>query len=219
MLSQLTFHIVPEDHDTGPPGPALRITDPLAMRALAHPARIAIVQRLALDGPATATECAAFTGLSPSACSYHLRTLAKYGFIEPDPDSAADGRNRPWRARAVQVSIPDEAGQSAAMHAATRLLTDQLHARFSQMRAQYFQQEAQYPPAWRAAAYLDQTVVHVTPGELAELRSALRELLSQLRRDDPAARPPEARRVHAVVDLIPWFTPDGGPSAPPEVSR
>jgi hypothetical protein len=28
------------------------------MRALAHPARIAILQHLVLDGPTTATECA-----------------------------------------------------------------------------------------------------------------------------------------------------------------
>jgi DNA-binding transcriptional ArsR family regulator len=51
----------------------MELTDPLAMRALAHPARIAIAQHLALEGPATATQCAEVTGMSPSACSYHLR--------------------------------------------------------------------------------------------------------------------------------------------------
>jgi DNA-binding transcriptional ArsR family regulator len=219
MLSQLIFHIMSDSRDASLPGSPLQITDPLAMRALAHPARIAIAQHLALDGPATATQCAEFTGLSPSACSYHLRTLAKYGFIETDPASAADRRNRPWRARVAQVSIPEEAGQSAAMRTATRLLTDQLHARFSQLRAQYFQQEARYPAAWQAAAHLDEDVVHVTPDELAKLRSGLLELLSELRRRDLAARPPGARRVHILVDIIPSLAPDGEPSIPPEVRR
>jgi hypothetical protein len=57
--------------------------------------------------------------------------------------------------------------------------------------------------------------VHVTPDELAELRSSLRELLPALRRADPAARPPQARRVHVLIDLIPWFAPDDEPSLSP----
>jgi hypothetical protein len=116
----------------------------------------------------------------------------------------------------VQVSIPEEAGQSGAVRAATRLLTDQLHAWFSELRVQYFQQEANYPAAWQAAAHLDQHVLHVTPDELAELRSGLLKQLAQLSRTDPAARPPEARRVHVLLDLIPWFAPEVEPSLPPE---
>jgi DNA-binding transcriptional ArsR family regulator len=101
------------------------------MRALAHPARIAILQQLGLDGPATATECAAVVGLSPSACSYHLRALARYGFVEGDPASAADGRQRPWRVRIISMSFDEgEPGQPEALRAAGRLLTESLLARF-----------------------------------------------------------------------------------------
>ena len=197
----------------------LRITDPKAMRALAHPARIAIAQHLALDGPATATECARITGLSASACSYHLRALARWGFIEEDKASAADGRHRPWRARAVRVSLPEGAGQPAAARTATRLLTENVHARFTELRAQYADRAARYPPGWQAAAHLDEVALHVTPGELAAIRSALLETLSEYRRSDPGHRPPDARRVAVLVDLIPWFAPDSesGPSAVQEV--
>ena len=62
--------------EPGMPGNPVELTDPRMMRALAHPARIAIWMHLGLNGPATATECAEIAGLSPSACSYHLRTLA-----------------------------------------------------------------------------------------------------------------------------------------------
>src|SRR5215469_6918557 len=87
--------------EPGMPGNPARLTDPKMMRALAHPARIAIWTHIAMRGPTTATECAEVAGLSPSACSYHLRTLARYGFVEEDLASAADGRQRPWRATVI----------------------------------------------------------------------------------------------------------------------
>src|SRR5271170_5401288 len=103
------------------PGNPVRLTDPKMMRALAHPARIAIWSHIAMRGPATATECAQVTGLSPSACSYHLRTLARYGFVEEDRASAADGRERPWRARLIAFTMEDDPGKSAAAQVASRL--------------------------------------------------------------------------------------------------
>jgi len=60
----------------------IRISDPRALKALAHPARNKILERLQVYGQATATECAAVAGMSPSACSYHRRLLQRYGFVE-----------------------------------------------------------------------------------------------------------------------------------------
>ena len=118
LTSKVVFHICPSE--PGMPGNPVELTDPRMMRALAHPARIAIWMHLGLHGPATATECAEIAGLSPSACSYHLRTLARYGFVEEDPDSAADGRERPWRARMLAFSIDDVPGAPAATQVASR---------------------------------------------------------------------------------------------------
>src|SRR5699024_3203193 len=73
----------------------MRITDPRAMRALAHPLRIELFERLAIEGTATASELAPLVGSTPSNCSFHLRTLAEAGFIERVPGHA--GRERPWR--------------------------------------------------------------------------------------------------------------------------
>ena len=78
--------------EAGTPENPLEISDPRALRALAHPARLSLLQHLVLDGPATATECAEVAGLSPSACSYHLRALARYGFVDEDPDACEIGR-------------------------------------------------------------------------------------------------------------------------------
>jgi DNA-binding transcriptional ArsR family regulator len=178
------------------------------MRALAHPARIAIMQHLALDGPATATECAAIAGLSPSACSYHLRALARYGLVGEDPGSAADGRHRPWRARVISMSIRDEPGQPVAVRAAGRLLKESLLASHEELRTRYLDQEDRYPADWRSAAGYSQDVLHVTAAELASLRGQVQDLLAGYRRLDRADRPPGTQRVHAMLELIPWFDPE-----------
>ena len=84
-----------------PTGP-LHLQDPRAIRALAHPARMAIIDALASGDELTATECAELTGLSPSATAYHLKLLERYGFAEPAP-ARSDGRDRPWRATNRQI--------------------------------------------------------------------------------------------------------------------
>jgi DNA-binding transcriptional ArsR family regulator len=198
----------PADPEPGSPENPLLITDPRAMRALAHPARIAILQHLVAEGPATATECAEIAGLSPSACSYHLRALARHGFVQEDTASAADGRHRPWRTRVVALSFGDGPGQGEAVKAAGRLLMESLQARFEEVRAEYLDRKSEYPPDWQAAAGLHQDILHVTRDELAEVHARLQRVLSEYRRLDASDRPAGSRRVQAIFDLTPWFRPD-----------
>lgn len=198
----------------GTPGNPVKITDPRAMRALAHPARLAIMEHLGLEGPATATECADVAGLSPSACSYHLRALAKYGFVEEDPEHAADGRHRPWRVRAIAFDLSSVADQPRAARPAARLLLQAARSRGDQIRADYEDREAAFPREWREAGGWMQDVLHVTPAELEQLRSEVAELTGRHRRLDPADRPADARRVYVVLDLVPWFDPNDPKDSP-----
>lgn len=195
----------------GTPGNPLKLTDPRMMRALAHPARLAILARLALEGPATATECAEAAGMSPSACSYHLRALASYGFVEEDPASAADGRQRPWRARIFAVSFGDEPGQPSAVRAAGHMLSESVRASLEEIRERFTDRQSEYSAEWQAVAGLHQDVMHVTPAEAHELTTRLHELIAPYRRLEPAERPPGARRVNVVLDFVPWFEPDQAP--------
>lgn len=191
----------------GSPGNPVVLTDPRVMRALAHPARMAIWQHLGLEGPATATECAAFAGLSPSACSYHLRTLAKYGFVEEDTAHSADGRERHWRVKIIAITVPDGTG-SAALRDAARLLSESTHASAEELKESYRDRRSEYPDDWRDALGTNYDVLHVTPEELNTLRRRLIDLFGEYRRLPPDARPPGARRVHVTVELIPWFPPE-----------
>src|SRR5690606_31380155 len=74
--------------------PSRPISDPGRIRALAHPLRLELLDHLRDVGEATATECAAQVGESVASCSFHLRMLAKYGFLER---AERRGKEKPWR--------------------------------------------------------------------------------------------------------------------------
>jgi DNA-binding transcriptional ArsR family regulator len=198
----------------GPDASLIQITDPRTLRALAHPARMEILMFLGLEGPATATECAEVTGLSPSACSYHLRALARHGFVAEDLASAADGRQRPWRALILGFNIPDSPETSPATRIAGRLIEQTLRAQGEQLRQRYLERQPAYPAPWPEALGHLTDVLHVTPDELITMRTRLIELLGEYRRLDRDARPPGAGRVRVQVDLIPWFEPGAAAAAP-----
>jgi len=189
------------------PGNPVELTDPKTMRALAHPARIAIWTHLGLRGSATATECAEIAGLSPSACSYHLRTLARYGLAEEDPDSAADGRERPWRARMLAFSLHEGPDVPPATQLAGRLLVENMRAAAEETRARYVARASEYPPDWQAASGELFSVAHVTPEELGRMRVQVLEVMAPYVRLEPDSRPAGARPVRIMLDMFPWFAP------------
>jgi DNA-binding transcriptional ArsR family regulator len=196
--------------EPGTPGNPVKLTDPKMMRALAHPARIAIWTHLGMRGSATATECAEIAGLSPSACSYHLRTLAKYGFVEEDPDSAADGRERPWRARMLAFSINDVPGTPTATRVASQLLVENIRVAAEETRARYVTRKSEYPADWQAAAGETFSAAHVTPDELERMREQVLEVMAPYIRLEPDSRPAGARPVRIMLDMFPWFEPEEG---------
>lgn len=146
-------------------------------------------------------------GLSPSACSYHLRTLAQYGFVEEDLSSAADGRQRPWRARIAAFSIPDGPAVGRATRLAGEVLDEVVRAQGEELRERYRERQEEYPPDWREVLGRVTDVLHVTPDELAGLRTRLIALFGEYRRLDRGSRPNGARGVQVVTDLIAWFPP------------
>jgi hypothetical protein len=192
----------------GMPGNPIKLTDPTMMRALAHPARIAILTHLVLHGPATATECADVAGLTPSACSYHLRTLARYGITEEDLDSAADGRQRPWRARAVSFSIESDSSTPPATKLAGQLLAETFRADAEETRARYLTRQRDYPDDWQHVLGDSTDFAHVTPEELEELKGEIARILDRYRRMDPSERREGALPIRISMDMYPWFGPE-----------
>lgn len=184
-----------------------RISDPAALRALAHPARYAILDRLQTEGTATATECAQVTGLSPSACSYHLRLLARHGFVEEDREAAADrdGRERVWR-RAITSwqSDPDPEADPAEVQAIDSTMARVMLASSDEKVLAFVDQSAT-EPVWRDAALLSNSTIAATAGELTAISAAIMTVLAPyvLSERALAEAPAGAREVHVAVRTAP----------------
>src|ERR671937_2498370 len=103
------------------PARQLKLTDPMALRAVAHPMRLRLLGLLRHEGALTATQAAERVGESPAACSFHLRQLAKYGLVEEA--GGGRGRERPWRATAQITDWPAVSDDPAFAPAAQLLET------------------------------------------------------------------------------------------------
>jgi len=183
-----------------------RITDPQAVRALAHAGRYAILERLQLHGPATATECAEVAGLSPSACSYHLRLLAKYGFVEEADNPGGDGRERLWRAVVTgwESDLEDETDSTEAAaldRALGRVLLDSSDRKV----LGWLDRAGQEGRPWREAVLLSNSTIVATAEELGQIRESLMEVLRPyfLSERPLEAAPEGARLLHAALRVVP----------------
>jgi hypothetical protein len=75
-------------------------------------------------------------------------------------------------------------------------------------RTRYLSRRAEYPADWQRAAGETQTVVHVSPAELDELRARVLELMLGYLRLEPSERPADALPVRIQLDMFPWFGPE-----------
>ena len=176
----------------------MTISDPQVMRALAHPARIAIMEYLGMaEGGATATECAETAGLSPSATSYHLRELAKAGLVEQAP-SRGDARERLWRT--VGQGLQVDAGRAASpeARAAEQTLIEAHAARDLERSRDWLRRAGDEAPEWYSAALFSDAMLLLTADELAGLNEAVSALFEPYRQRNRQADPPAGARMVAV---------------------
>lgn len=82
------------------------------MRALWHPLRMTLMDRIGRRGPARAADLAAELGIPANSVSYHLRILARGGVIVPDPDAGRDRRDKVWRLAHHEHEFNGEEGTS-----------------------------------------------------------------------------------------------------------
>ncbi|UYG16759.1 helix-turn-helix domain-containing protein [Brachybacterium huguangmaarense] len=193
---------------TRPPAPPAIVEDhglplrslqrPDQLRALAHPRRLQIMDLLIAEGPLTASECAAALGDSAASCSYHLRQLARFGFVEEA--EGGHGRSRPWRWVALGTRI--DAGDSPAERSAAEALEAVVEAgKIDRIRA--YQQHRSSEP-WRTSASSSSWSIRMTEAELQGLSSSIAALLAPLQQRTFAGEAPEGSRV---VDVLAYLMP------------
>lgn len=188
-----------------------QISDVRTMRALSHPVRIELLEVLGLHGPMTATEAGERIGESPTTCSFHLRQLEKYGFVEEA--GGGKGRARPWKLASIGMTIPatEDTETEIAAAALNRLVRERQLARY---RA-WLETRALYPKRWRTAVGDSEYVFWVTPEEFQELGREIHELLVSRffeRHTEPAGRPEGALPVELLLFSYPMASPaEAGP--------
>jgi hypothetical protein len=203
-------------------GPRVRtdLTDPKAIRALAHPLRWALLEALAEAGTLTATQASDMLGESPANCAFHLRTLAKYGFVEEA--GGGRGRERPWRRAYHTLSWgrnSEDPGATLAAQALDQVYMDRLLARARRSLTS----TASWPHDLDDILGTSSSRLYVTPAEARRLYDEISEAFDRLSADreltgrrDPERRPPDAVPVEFVLLSYPildsWLPP--APQAP-----
>jgi DNA-binding transcriptional ArsR family regulator len=194
------------------------VTDARTLRALAHPVRIAIIEALSLGGAMTATEVGERIGESPTTCSFHLRQLARYGFVEEA--GGGKGRARPWRMTSIGMRLASSHDDPEAEIAAGALMRLLRERQFGRYRT-WLETKATYPRPWQDAADSSEYMLYLTAGELAQLSQELSALLVPRFLDritDPSRRPPGSVPVEMLLLSYPISLPpadgDGEPAGP-----
>ncbi|MDQ0078308.1 ArsR/SmtB family transcription factor [Arthrobacter oryzae] len=186
------------------PEKKVEITDPKAIRALAHAARLEVISELySTQVSRTATELAAQTGLTPSAMSYHLRALQKWGIVEPAA-TAGDARERRWRAAGSEFTINSGGGVASPEFAVLDLELDAFRRRvdaYAKVRDQRRQDsESTESPG---LVVLSSNLLYLTPAQRSELTAKVFGLLKEYELDDPEHVPEGAERMATMWSLIP----------------
>lgn len=172
----------------------LVLTDPAALRTLADPGRLALLDRLRREGPATPGEL--------SSDEAELRELARFGLVALD---AGEGR---WAAvgKGFVFEIPEDAeGQTAA-----RELSNVMFLSSVELPKRWVADDEPRLELDRArSAGLLNARVSVTADELRGLQDALERLLEPLITRDADDLPEGA----APARILSYFMPEAPPDS------
>ena len=182
-----------------------RVDNLATLRALTHPLRTRLLSALRADGPATGSELGRRFGESSGATSYHLRQLARYGFVVEDDDQPSR-REKRWRAAhelsswAVADFIDDPASQSALRvldHERIRWMVDRLR--------EWYAERPSWSPEWVSAAEDSDIILRLRADELAELSRELWEVIARRAEHQQPTDDVDAKRVAVYLYAFPTY--------------
>ncbi|MFE2721203.1 winged helix-turn-helix transcriptional regulator [Kitasatospora sp. NPDC059327] len=179
--------------------------------------RVALLDLIAEWGSITSNQAAQMLHQSSGTCSFHLRQLARYGLIEEAP--TGDGRSRPWRLRWEGSLMPPGTAEEPALRTADAPSAPTASTRSSPEsdagpedvdHRRWLAHRSLAPAEWQQDQ-ASSDVLHLTPGELADLGAAVRALLAPYRDRGPR---PGTRPVAARTRLFPLLGPTDGAGRP-----
>ena len=176
--------------------PTDRHIDLAALKVMAHPLRVRILDELSKFGPLTASGLGERLGESSGATSYHLRQLAKHDFVL-EVEGKGSARERWWRRAPVGLSMdPTELGDTAAGREAYDLVNREFRRNQENALNDFMARAADtFSETWLRASTISTSNLRMTVDELAELSAKVYEVLDEAivafreREVPPGARP------------------------------
>lgn len=148
------------------------------------------MQQLTATSPATSAQLARALGLNTGATSYHLRELARHGFVEEVPERA-QGRQRWWQPVANDFRFPPRSRQGDDLRTA---LDEVTRLSFAADVDALMRWMAEGQGAWADAVPYSRGTIRVTVEELHVFFEEYIALVNKYaRRGEPL--PPGARTV------------------------
>jgi hypothetical protein len=173
------------------------ISDPRALRAIAHPVRFRILDEFAARGGLRAADVARILDIPANQASFHLRQLAKYGLLTEAPEEARDARDRVWRLEHASLSVnTDDLNGTAAGRVAADLFkrkwADRVHGVLEELM-QVDEESAEH--VYRGGT----TSLLLTDDEARALFDEMSELLDRHRARGQGSTDPDAVTYQVVV--------------------
>ncbi|MDQ1627983.1 MAG: hypothetical protein QOI54_1727, partial [Actinomycetota bacterium] len=181
-----------------------QVTDPLAMRALAHPLRLRLLRLVRERHPITGAELSGLVGESSASVSYHLSILARHGFIEPDLDAAPSRRYKPWRAAFDSITTVSDGLGGPLTETPEGALLGAMLTDSRQQQDSYVGRHQDLPEPWRDVAIFSFSSLLLLPEEVDQVAAEVRAVLDRFDRSHGAGREPEgAGRVSVSFVAVP----------------
>jgi DNA-binding transcriptional ArsR family regulator len=199
----------PDPTDAGAARPMQ--VDAGGLKALAHPLRVQMYDLLSDEGPATASQLGEKVGESSGTTSYHLRLLARHGFIEEDRDRG-NRRDKYWRVRpgGFNLDVRNFAGDPA-LEADVQVLTGELWRSYARSLERWFRSAVRWGEPWVGASVSNSTRIEATPEEMAAIRDDVVAVIERhVERLRAREIPHDAARIFAQFHIYPVEPLDDG---------
>jgi len=204
---------------TNPEQPAaMRSLDMTALKALAHPLRVKIVDTLGTYGAHTASGLAARLGESSGATSYHLRQLEKHGFVRENT-ARGSARERWWERTPDGITVIPSEFPSSAERSASDLLTREWQANRDALLHDFINQgNDRLERRWFEASTLDTTNLRLTSAQLHALVQELEAVTERYAALYKKEGVPGTRPVQIQLNAFPVIDAEEVAGGPENVS-
>jgi DNA-binding transcriptional ArsR family regulator len=169
----------------------LEVSDPLRLRALAHPLRLLLLRLLREHQPVTGARLAELTGESTASVSYHLSVLHKHGFIEPDPAPGPTRRHKPWRTTYERLRIVSDNSAGPPSETVEGAILASMLSDTRRTQDAYFRGASGLADGWQDVGTFEMTDLVLTEPEFDELTERVEAVLTSYR--TPTGTGPSAR--------------------------